>query len=66
MKEIEDFKTEIRNLQKLKIKTIENDFEKLISDLNFEKELTMEGTKKNRSKTRETENTKKTFIIKTI
>ena len=46
MKEIEDFKTEIQNIKKLKIKAIENDFNKLISDLNFGKGLITEETKK--------------------
>ena len=45
MKEKEDFKTELNNRKKLQIKTIENDFDKLISDLNFEKGLIMEETK---------------------
>ena len=44
MKEKEDFKTELNNRKKLQIKTIENDFDKLISDLNFEKGLIMEET----------------------
>ena len=46
MKGIKDIKTEIKNIKKLQIKTIENDFDKLISDLNFEKILIMGKSKK--------------------
>ena len=46
MKGIKDIKTEIKNIKKLQIKTMENDFDKLISDLNFEKILIMGKSKK--------------------
>ena len=46
MKRIEDFKTKTKNIKKLKLDTIENNFDKLINDLNFEKGLIMEETKK--------------------
>ena len=52
MEEIDKFETKIKNLRELITDTIEHDYEKVINDLNIEKELETKN-RENRNKTRE-------------
>ena len=46
MEEIDKFETKIKNLRELITDTIEHDYEKVINDLNIEKELETERIEK--------------------